>query len=53
MDKHLKLYHKKFYAEFDEAKKKAEKRKATPDVQKDKPEKIPPKQSKISDFKPV
>ena len=54
IDKHLKLYHKKFYAEFvNEAKKKAEKRKATPDVQKDKPEKIPPKQTKILDYKPA
>ena len=53
MEKHLMLHHKKFYAEFDEAKKKTNKRKISPETMRNQIAKNPPKQTKISDYKPI
>ena len=47
------LDHKKFYAEFDEAKKKTNKRKISPETMRNQIAKNPPKQTKISDYKPI
>ena len=53
MEKNLMLHHKKFYAEFDEAKKKTNKRKISSETMRNQIAKNPPKQTKISDYKPI
>ena len=53
MEKHLKAKHKTFHIEFEGAKTKTEKHKATTEFGRKQVAKNPPKQSKISDYKPA